>query len=113
MFEHISRMHISLVAPHKIVQLVSRTHIVRAPAQEVNHMGRVIILQRPEALLAASVLNGEAKEEIEEDVKEAHYGTESTHDPVEYPRVDLHEHAQKEAWGFWFRIHAEDLILAL
>ena len=104
MLEHVSWVHISLVPPHKIVQLVSRTHIVRAPAQEVNHMSRVIILQRPEALLSASVLNGEAKEEIEEDIKEAHRGTECTHDPVEYPCVYLHEHAQKEAWGFRLRI---------
>ena len=54
------------------------------------HLGRVIILLWSLALVPAAVLDGDAEEEVEEEVYHDDGGAEGAHDPVE----DAHVHLQ-------------------
>ena len=70
MFQYISWVHISLMTPHKIVQLVGQANAVSTPAHEIDYLGRAIILKRPKALLPISILDGVAEKEFKKWVAE-------------------------------------------
>ena len=95
--EDIPGVHVSLVAPDKVVQLVVEDDAVRAPAHQAHHLCRVLILLGLEALLPAAVLDGVAKEQVQEQVDACDDSTERAHDPIEYAHVNLHELALNEA----------------
>ena len=52
--EDIPGVHVSLVAPDKVVQLVVEDDAVRAPAHQAHHLCRVLILLGLEELLPAA-----------------------------------------------------------
>ena len=95
--EDVPRVHVSLVAPDKVVQLVVEDDAVRAPAHQAHHLRRVLVLLGLEVLLPAAVLDGVAKEQVQEQVDSCDESTEGAHDPVEYAHVNLHELALNEA----------------
>ena len=90
-------VHISLVTPNKVVQLVVEHDAVCAPAHVAHNLRRMFVLLRLSALLPTSLLNGIAEEDVQNVVYDCNETTKCAHDPVKDAHVDFHELSLDEA----------------
>ena len=93
-------VHILLVSPNKIVELVIYDEAVCSSTHYIHHLRRVFIVFGPCPLILGAVLDGVAKQKVKEDIDGDDSDSEYAHYPVEDAHVNLHELALYEAWIF-------------
>ena len=97
MLQDIIWVHISLVTPNKVVQLMVDYDAVCAPPHKAHNLCRMFVFLRFSTLLLSAMLNGIAEEDIHNVVYNCDKSTKCAHDPIKDAHVDFHELSLDEA----------------
>ena len=100
MVNHILRVHILFMVPHKIVKLVWLQWAVCSSPQQVDELCGIFVFLSLCSVLPRAMLYCVSQKDIQKKVQDYHASLECAHDPVEDSHVDLHELSFDEAWIF-------------